>query len=161
MAKRNMRTEGDEILHKTSKKVEVFDFKLGQLLDDMADTLEQYSGVGLAGVQVGVLKRVFILSFEDEVTEFVNPEILERSGSQTGSEGCLSFPGKWGIVTRPNWVKVRAQNRKGHWFEVEGSELFARAVCHEYDHLDGVVYVDRADRMLTPEELDDMENEGE
>lgn len=157
MAIRNMRLDGDEILSKKSRRVELFDKKLATLLDDMADTLHNQGGVGLAGVQVGMLRRVFIIDMGEGIIEFVNPEILETSGEQTGPEGCLSFPGEWGLVTRPNYIKARAQDRSGGWFEVEGEELFARAVCHEYDHLDGVVYKERADRMLTQEE---MEEEG-
>lgn len=157
MAIRNMRLDGDEILSKKSRRVELFDKKLATLLDDMADTLHNQGGVGLAGVQVGMLRRVFIIDMGEGIIEFVNPEILETSGEQTGPEGCLSFPGEWGLVTRPNYIKARAQDRSGGWFEVEGEELFARAVCHEYDHLEGVVYKERADRMLTQEE---MEEEG-
>lgn len=159
MAKRNMRFDGDDILRKRSKPVELFDRKLAQLLDDMADTLEEFSGAGLAAVQVGMLKRLFIVDVGDGIVEFINPEITESRDEQTGPEGCLSYPGEWGIVTRPNYVKVRAQNRKGQWFEAEGEELFARAVCHEYDHLDGKIYKDRASRMLTADELRDMDKE--
>lgn len=156
MAKRNMRMDGDEILHKKSRAVDSFDKRLHQLLDDMADTLEQYNGAGLAAVQVGILKRVFIVDVGDGIIEFINPEIVERCGEQVGPEGCLSFPGEWGIVTRPDHVRIKAQNRVGKWFEVEGEQLFARAVCHEYDHLDGIVYKERAERMMSPDEIEHM-----
>lgn len=154
MAKRNMRFEGDEVLRKTSKTVDSFDKRLHQLLDDMADTLEKYNGVGLAAVQVGILKRVFIIDVGEGITEFINPQILESSGEQVGPEGCLSFPGEYGIVSRPNHVRVKAQDRVGKWFEVECDELYARAVFHENDHLDGIVFKDHAQRMLTDEELE-------
>ena len=156
VATRNMRFDGDDILAKTSRPVEVFDKKLWNLLDDMEETMAEHNGVGLAAVQVGVLRRVFIIDIggEEGVTEFINPEILETAESQTGLEGCLSFPGQWGEVTRPNYVKIRAQDRHGNWFEKEGRELYARAICHEYDHLDGHVFKDRADRMLTEEEVE-------
>lgn len=154
MAKRNMRFEGDEVLRKTSKTVDSFDKRLHQLLDDMADTLEKYNGVGLAAVQVGILKRVFIIDVGEGITEFINPQILESSGEQVGPEGCLSFPGEYGIVSRPNHVRVKAQDRMGKWFEVECDELYARAVFHENDHLDGIVFKDHAQRMLTDEELE-------
>ncbi|MEG2073229.1 MAG: peptide deformylase, partial [Angelakisella sp.] len=117
MAKRNMRYDGDELLRKTSKKVEVFDKKLRTLLDDMAETMAEFNGAGLAAVQVGLLKRLFIVDVGEGVTEFINPEILETSGEQDGAEGCLSFPGEYGMVKRPNHVKVRAQDRFGKWFE--------------------------------------------
>lgn len=155
MAKRNMRFEGDEILRKTSKPVDSFDKRLHQLLDDMAETLDKYNGAGLAAVQVGILKRAFIVDVGEGITEFINPQIVESSGEQIGPEGCLSFPGEYGIVTRPNHVRIKAQNRFGKWFEVEGDELYARAVFHESDHLDGVVFKDHAQRMLTDEELAD------
>ncbi|MEG1942675.1 MAG: peptide deformylase [Angelakisella sp.] len=159
MAKRNMRYDGDELLRKTSKKVEVFDKKLRTLLDDMAETMAEFNGAGLAAVQVGLLKRLFIVDVGEGVTEFINPEILETSGEQDGPEGCLSFPGEYGMVKRPNHVKVRAQDRFGKWFEAEGDELYARAVCHENDHLDGVVFKDHVSRMLTDEEMDEDDEE--
>lgn len=153
MAKRNMRFEGDEVLRRTSRPVDSFDKRLHQLLDDMADTLEEHNGVGLAAVQVGILKRVFIVDLGEGVTEFINPRIMESSGEQVGPEGCLSYPGEYGIVSRPNHVRITAQDRYGKWFEAEGDELYARAVFHENDHLDGVVFKDHAQRMLTDEEL--------
>lgn len=155
MATRKMVLEGDETLRKKSRPVEKFDQRLATLLDDMAETLDEQSGVGLAGVQVGMLRRLFILDMEDGVTDYINPEILERRGEQDGPEGCLSCPGEWGMVTRPMFVRVRAQDRQGNWFEKEGEELFARAVCHEYDHLDGKIYKDIAERMMTQQEVED------
>ena len=123
------------------------------LLDDMAETMYKAEGVGLAGPQVGMLRRVFVIDVGDGILEFINPEILETAGEQNGAEGCLSFPGEYGLVERPNYVKVRAQNRSGEWFEMEGEALFARAVCHENDHLDGVVFKDRMSRLLREDEL--------
>lgn len=125
------------------------------LLDDMAETMYQAEGVGLAGPQVGMLRRVFVIDVGEGILEFINPEILETSGTQNGAEGCLSFPGEYGMVERPNFVRVKAQDRNGNWFEMEGEELFARAVCHENDHLDGIVFKDRMSRILTEEELAD------
>ena len=122
---------------------------------DRAQTMYKAQGVGLAGPQVGMLRRVFVIDVGEGILEFVNPEILETSGTQEGAEGCLSFPGEYGMVERPNHVKVRAQNRMGEWFELEGEELLARAICHENDHLDGVVFKDRLSRLLTEEELAD------
>ena len=132
-----------------------FNQKLWDLLDDMAETMYQAEGVGLAGPQVGMLRRVFVIDVGEGILEFINPEILEASGTQNGAEGCLSFPGEYGMVERPNFVRVKAQDRNGNWFEMEGEELFARAVCHENDHLDGIVFKDRMSRILTEEELAD------
>lgn len=153
MAIRNMVYEGDPLLRKTSREVTAFDERLGTLLDDMAETMYKAEGVGLAGPQVGMLRRVFVIDVGDGILEFINPEILETAGEQNGAEGCLSFPGEYGLVERPNYVKVRAQNRSGEWFEMEGEALFARAVCHENDHLDGVVFKDRMSRLLREDEL--------
>ena len=152
MAIRNMVYEGDPLLRKTSREVTAFDERLGTLLDDMAETMYQQSGVGLAAVQVGVLRRAVVIDIGEGKIELVNPMILETSGSQVGSEGCLSFPGQCGIVERPDTVTVKAQNRKGEWFEVTGTALLARALCHEIDHLDGIVFTDHATRMLEPNE---------
>ena len=141
MALRKVVQRGDEVLSKKSRKVENFDRKLSVLLDDMRETLRHYNGAGLAAPQVGILRRVIIIEpREGEILEFVNPEILEADGEQTGAEGCLSVPGVWGVVTRPNRVKVRAQDRKGNFFEHEETELGARALCHEIDHLDGHLF---------------------
>lgn len=154
MALRNILTEGEPTLHKVSRKVTRFDERLHILIDDMLETLQSASGVGLAAPQVGVLRRVVVVDTGDEVLELINPEIVEQSGEQTGLEGCLSVPGKYGIVTRPNLVKVRAQDRDGNWYEAEGEELIARAFCHELEHLDGHLYTEKMERFLTDEELE-------
>ena len=154
MALRNILTEGEPTLHKVSRKVTRFDDRLHILIDDMVETLKSASGVGLAAPQIGVLRRVVVVDTGDEVLELINPEIVEQSGEQTGLEGCLSVPGKYGIVTRPNFVKVRAQDREGNWYETEGEELIARAFCHELEHLDGHLYTEKMERFLTDEELE-------
>jgi len=160
MALRNIVTVGDPILNKKCRTVTKFDDRLATLLDDMAETLHDANGVGLAGPQVGVLRRVVVVDTGDEDLELVNPEIIEKGEeTQTGLEGCLSVPGEYGVVTRPNHVVVRAQDRNGEWYEVEGDELIARAFCHELDHLDGHPYTEIAERMLTPEELEQLRRE--
>ena len=160
MALRNIVTVGDSVLSKVCRPVSKFDRRLGILIDDMIDTLVDSGGVGLAAPQVGVLRRVVVVDTgEDGILELINPEIIEQSGEQTGLEGCLSVPGKYGIVTRPNVVKVRAQDRYGEWFEAEGEELIARCFCHELAHLDGHLYTEIADRMLTQKELDELMEE--
>ena len=156
MALRKILTEGSETLGKVSRPVERFDRRLSELLDDMKETLEDAGGVGLAAPQVGVLRRLFIVDTGEEILECINPELIEKSGEQVGAEGCLSVPGKYGIVRRPNVVKLRAQDRSGEWFEAEGEELIARCFCHEYDHLDGHLYTEIAEHMLTPEELEKL-----
>ncbi len=156
MALRKILTEGSETLGKVSRPVERFDRRLWELLDDMKETLEDAGGVGLAAPQVGVLRRLFIVDTGEEILECINPELIEKSGEQVGAEGCLSVPGKYGIVRRPNVVKLRAQDRDGEWFEAEGEELIARCFCHEYDHLDGHLYTEIAEHMLTPEELEKL-----
>ncbi|HIS64598.1 MAG TPA: peptide deformylase [Candidatus Avoscillospira avistercoris] len=161
MALRNILTEEDPTLRKVSRPVTKFDDRLHELLDDMAETLEDARGVGLAAPQVGILRRVVVVDVGEEILELINPEIISQSGEQTGMEGCLSVPGKYGIVTRPNVVKVRAQDRFGEWYEAEGEELIARAFCHELDHLDGHLYVDKMERFLTQEELEELANEAE
>ncbi len=162
MALRNIVTVGDSVLSKVCRPVTKFDNRLSILIDDMIETLEEANGVGLAAPQVGILRRVVIVDAgEDGILELVNPEIIEQSGEQTGLEGCLSVPGKYGIVTRPNIVKVRAQDRHGDWYEVEGEELIARCFCHELAHLDGHLYTEVAERMLTPEELEELMEEDE
>ena len=162
MALRNIVTEGDSVLTKVSRPVTKFDRRLHVLLDDMTDTLVDAGGVGLAAPQVGVLRRAVVVDTgEDGILELINPEIIEESGEQTGLEGCLSVPGKYGIVTRPNYVKVRAQDRDGNWFEAEGTGITARCFCHELAHLDGQLYTAVAERMLTPEELKAMMEEDE
>lgn len=161
MALRNIVTEGDSVLTKVCRPVTKFDKRLHILLDDMAETLEEANGVGLAAPQVGVLRRVVLVDTGEEILELINPEIIRESGEQTGVEGCLSVPGKFGIVTRPNIVAVRAQDRFGQWFEAEGEELIARCFCHELAHLDGHLYTEVAERMLTPEELEALTSEDE
>lgn len=155
MAIRNMRLEGDDILQKKSRPVEKFDRRLWELLDDMADTLAQQNGAGLAGVQVGVLRRVFLVDAGEGPVEFINPEILATSGSQRVLEGCLSYPGQWGMITRPNQVRIRAQDRRGRWFELEGEGLMAQAMLHENGHLDGLAFKD--DPTFTPLSEEEVE----
>ena len=152
MAIRNMVYEGDPMLRKTSREVTVFDDKLGTLLDDMAETMAQQQGVGLAAVQVGILRRAIVIDIGEGRIELINPTIIKSSGSQVGSEGCLSYPDQLGIVERPDNVTVRAQDRHGNWFEINGTALLARAFCHEIDHLDGIVFKDHATHMLQPGE---------
>jgi peptide deformylase len=160
MATRTIVVEGDEILGKKSRPVTNFDARLHVLLDDMRETLLQANGVGLAAVQVGILRRaVLVINEKDEVLELINPEILETSGEQEGLEGCLSVPGYYGIVKRPMKVKVRAQDRNGNFYEVEDVGLTARCFCHEIEHLDGHLFKERATRMYTVEELDEMEKD--
>ena len=139
--------EGDEVLRKKCHKVEKFDEKLHALLDDMYETMQEANGVGLAAPQVGILRRIAVIDVGDGKIELVNPEIIKESGEQTGDEGCLSFPGKWGEVTRPMKVTVKAQDRYGKEFKIKGTELLARAFCHEIDHLDGVVFLDKVNKM--------------
>ena len=153
MGIRKIMTVKEPCLHKVCRPVEKFDGKLHKLLDDMKETLLDANGVGLAAPQVGILRRVVIVDLGDEILELVNPELLETSGEQEGAEGCLSVPGKYGLVKRPNFAKVRAQDRDGNWFEAEGEELIARCFCHELDHLDGIVYTEVMERYLTEEEL--------
>ena len=162
MALRNIVTVGDSVLNKVCRPVTKFDSRLGTLIDDMIETLEDANGVGLAAPQVGILRRVVVVdTAEDGFLELVNPEILEQSGEQTGLEGCLSVPGQYGIVTRPNYVKLRAQDRSGEWYEYEATELIARCFCHELAHLDGHLYTEVADRMLSPEEVEELMKEEE
>ena len=157
MAIRPIVTQGDPVLNKVCHPVTKFDEKLATLLDDMKETLVQARGLGLAAPQVGILRRaVIVINENDEMLELVNPEILEQSGEQTGLEGCLSVPGMWGYVTRPDWVKVKAQDRNGNWFEVEGHDLTARCFCHELGHLDGHLYSEFCDRLYNNEELDEL-----
>ena len=153
MAIRKIVTLGDDVLRKVCKKQEKFDKRLWTLLDDMADTMYKAEGVGLAAPQVGVLRRVVVIDVGDGLVEMINPVIVESSGKQCGREGCLSLPGRQGVVTRPNVVKVEAQDRFGNNIIVEGEEFFARAGCHELDHLDGRVFIDVMDRELTREEI--------
>lgn len=153
MGLRKILTVKEPALHKVCKPVTKFDTKLHKLLDDMKETLAEADGVGLAAPQVGILRRVVVVDVGDRILELVNPTLVETSGEQTGMEGCLSVPGKFGLVTRPNYAKVSAQDRDGNWFEAEGEELIARCFCHELDHLDGIVYTEVMERFLTDEEL--------
>ena len=156
MGLRKILTDKEPALHKTCRPVTAFDEKLHKLLDDMAETLIESGGVGLAAPQVGILRRIFLVDVggeENEIVEFINPEIVETEGEQIGPEGCLSVPGKYGLVKRPYYAKVRAQDRNGEWFEAEGEELIGRCFCHEYDHLDGILYTEIMERFLTDEEL--------
>ncbi len=161
MAIRIIRTEEDLILRKTSRPVTKFDDRLGQILDDMKETMEKANGVGLAAVQVGLLRRIVVVDVGDGsgVLELINPEIVEADGEQEGQEGCLSLPDKWAIVKRPEHVRVRAQTRTGAWRMFEGEGLKARAFCHELDHLDGHLFIDRMEKMLTEEEVRRLQNE--
>ncbi len=142
MAIRNLRYEGDPILRKTSKEVKEVTPKIRELIDDMLETMYEANGVGLAAPQVGVLKRIVVIDVGEGPLVMVNPQVVKTSGSQTGDEGCLSVPGKAGTVTRPNDVTVRFMGEDGEWYELEGQELLARAICHECDHLDGKLYID-------------------
>ena len=157
MATRKIVTIGDDTLRKTCRKQEKFDLRLSILLKDMADTMYKAEGVGLAAPQVGILRRIAVVDVSEDhsgLVELINPEIIEEEGTQTGREGCLSVPGRQGVVTRPMKIKVRFQNRKGEWMEMETEGFEARAVCHEVDHLDGKLYVDVMDRELTEEEIE-------
>lgn len=143
MAIRKIRTEEDPILRKKSRPVEKFDERLFELLDDMAETMYSAEGVGLAAVQVGVLRRVVIIDVGDGLLELINPEVIESEGEQCELEGCLSLPGKQAYTLRPKTVKVKAMNREGKWCVYKGSDLKAKAFCHEIDHLDGILYTDK------------------
>jgi len=161
MAIRRIIVQGDERLTKKCRKVLDFNSRLHILLDDMKDTLSEAQGAGLAASQVGILRRAVIITVpteegaEDQMVELVNPEIIRQSGEQSAPEGCLSVPGRWGMVTRPTYVLVRAQDRWGEWFEMEGIEMVARCLCHEIEHLDGHLYVEHIDHFMTEKELDD------
>ena len=157
MGLRKILTDKDPALHKVCRPVEKFDGRLHRLLDDMAETLEQANGVGLAAPQVGILRRVVLVDTGEEILELINPTLLETSGEQIGAEGCLSVPGKYGLVKRPNYAKVRAQDRNGNWYEAEGEELIARCFCHELDHLDGHLYVEKVEGELQNMEAEDDE----
>lgn len=163
MAIRQVREEGDPILRKKGKVVKNITPSILTLLDDMADTMYVEDGVGLAAPQVGSLRRVFIVDVGDGdgIIEFINPEILETSGKQIGIEGCLSVPGKTGTVCRANYVKVKALDRDGAEFTLEGEELMARAILHEYDHLEGELFIDKVDGELTDIDDDDYEDDYE
>lgn len=164
MALRNVLTEENKTLYKTSRPVVKFDERLHTLLDDMTETLIHANGVGLAAPQVGVLRRAVIVletnvpeGEEPYFIELLNPEIVSAEGEQCGSEGCLSVPDQYGLVKRPQKVRVRAQDRNGNWFEAEGEGLTARCFCHEIDHLNGILFTSLAERMLTEEEIESGE----
>ena len=164
MALRNILTKEQPGLYKKCRPVTDFNPRLHQLLDDMRETLINANGVGLAAPQVGVLRRAVLVietnvpeGEKEQIIELINPEILEVSGEQDGPEGCLSVPGEYGLVKRPMTVRVRAQDRNGEWFEAEGTGLTARCFCHEIDHLDGIVFTSKVERMLTEEELESGE----
>ena len=153
MGLRKILTDKEPALHKTCKPVVSFDSKLHKLLDDMRETLIDSNGVGLAAPQVGILRRVVLVDTGDEILELINPTMVETDGEQIGAEGCLSVPGRYGLVKRPYWVKIRAQDRNGDWYEAEGEEIIARCFCHELDHLDGIVYTEIMERFLSEDEL--------
>lgn len=150
MALRNIRTEGDPVLRKKARVIERIDARILMLIDDMMETLHHEDGVGLAAPQVGVLRRVVVIDTGEEAFEMINPEILETEGEETDQEGCLSLPGRVGVVPRPAWVRARYIGRDGQKREIVGEGLLARAICHETDHLNGILFIDRAIEMLEP-----------
>ena len=152
MALREIRKEGDDILRKKCRKVEKFDNRLGELIDDMAETMHKANGVGLAGPQVGMLKQVVVIDVGDGVMELVNPQIVKTEGKVVDTEGCLSVPGVWGTVERPKKVTVTAQDRYGKEHTYTGEDLLARAFCHEIDHLSGVLFLDKVIEYIHAEE---------
>jgi len=156
MALRRVVKEGEECLRKVCKPVDKFDQRLSDLIDDMAETMKSYEGAGLAACQVGILKRVVVINTGEEtgVKEFINPEIIFAEGEQKAIEGCLSCPGKWGYTLRPAKARVKAQDRKGEWFELEGEGLLARAFCHEIDHLNGQLFMSKVVEWYEPEDED-------
>ena len=163
MALRKIVVQGEDCLNKVCRPVTDFNRRLHALMDDLLDTLSEAGGAGLAAPQVGILRRACVGMDDDteEYIELINPAIVAQSGEQTGPEGCLSVPGKWGLVTRPNYVRVRAQDRDGNWFEVEGEGLTARCFCHELEHLDGHLYTEHIERFLTDEEVEEYFNQEE
>ena len=157
MALRTILTDEDPALHKVCRPVTNFDRRLHDLLDDLKETLADANGAGLAAPQVGILRRAVIVVDENgEMLELVNPEIVAQEGEQEGFEGCLSVPGRWGVVKRPMKARVRAQDRDGNFFEVDGEEVVARCFCHELEHLDGHLFTEHTDRLYTNEELDEL-----
>ena len=162
MAIRTILTDEDPALHKVCHPVTKFDDKLGRLLDDLKETLRDANGAGLAAPQIGILRRaVIVVDDQEQMLELVNPEIIATEGEQEDFEGCLSVPGRWGVVKRPMKAKVKAQDRHGNWFEVEGEEIVARCFCHELEHLDGHLFTERAPQLYTTEELDKLMDEEE
>lgn len=158
MAYRQIRKDGDEVLRKVCKQVDVIDKKILSLMEDMADTMYRADGVGLAAPQIGILKRLVVIDVGNGLFEMINPVIVEQSGEQDGMEGCLSMPGVSGDVKRPMYVTVKYTDRNGEPVTLQTSELFARAICHELDHLDGILYKDKAYRMYTEKELEEMQD---
>lgn len=157
MALRKIMTDPEPCLHKVCRPVTEFNGRLHSLLNDMHHTLREAQGAGLAAPQVGILRRVVLVDVGDEeYLELINPELIETQGEQEGPEGCLSVPGKWGMVSRPYYARVRAQDRYGDWFEAEGEEIVARCFCHELEHLDGKLYVERVSHWMTDEEVTDF-----
>ena len=152
MALRKLRLEGDDILRKKSKVVKEVTDRVKGIVEDMVETMYENNGVGLAAPQVGILKRIFVVDIGEGPSVFINPEITEQSGEQFGVEGCLSVPGKQGDVLRPYKIHVKAQDINGDMFELEAEEFFARAICHEYDHLEGILYIDIAENLETQED---------
>lgn len=160
MAILNIIKEGEPTLRKKCREVTEITPRIITLLDDMRETLRDANGCGLAAPQVGVLRRVVIVDTEETgIVELINPEIIKKEGKQEELEGCLSIPGKWGYTSRPMKVTVRAMNRKGETFTITGEGLAARAFCHELDHLEGVLFSDNAVHMLTPEEMEELEED--
>ena len=159
MALRNIKTMGDECLNKVCKEVKEVNDRTRILIEDMIDTMYEANGVGLAAPQVGILKRIVVIDIGDGPIVMINPTIIETSGEQTGEEGCLSVPNKAGIVTRPNYVKARAFNENMEKYEIEGTELLARAICHELDHLDGHLYVEKVEGDLMEARYEEEEEE--
>ncbi|MCR5122557.1 MAG: peptide deformylase [Ruminococcus sp.] len=159
MALRTITKEGDPILRKVCRPVTEFNERLWTVLDDMAETMHHADGVGLAGPQVSYLRRVVVIDVGEGVIEMINPEIVEVSKeTQYCREGCLSVPGKWGMTTRPLKIKAKAQDRNGNWFEVEGEQLLAQAICHELEHLDGKLFIDIVEEWLKPEDLEEQDD---
>lgn len=154
MAIRNIVKEGDPVLTKVCRPVEKFDEKLAALIDDMYETMDEGNGVGLAAPQVGILRRIFVIDIGEGRLEFVNPKIVKTSGVQESSEGCLSCPGEFGITKRPMYVTAVAQNRHGDQFTINAEGLLAKAICHENDHLDGILFKEHVIRMMEPDEME-------
>ncbi len=159
MAYRNIVKRGDDVLTKRCRPVENFDKKLSDLLDDMAQTMYKANGVGLAAPQVGILRRIVVVDIGEGLIELINPEITERDGEQEGMEGCLSCPDIWAVVDRPYTVTVKAQDRNGKEFTITAEDFLARAFCHELDHLDGITIYESSKRILSREEVEELQGE--